>query len=78
MNEPDYIVVRAAPDLPPGFLPPHLDGRWYDRRDIADGPPAGTPLPGGVAGAQAVAVATGRFEVREYDGAVAEIWEVRP
>jgi hypothetical protein len=72
MNEPDYIVIRPAPDLPPGFLPAREDGRWYDRDNIPYGPPAGSS-PG-----EAVAVPTGRFEVREYDGAVAEVYEVRP
>lgn len=78
MSGPDYIVIRAAPGLPPWFLPTSMDGRWYDRADMPEGPPAGTPLPEGVIGSQAVAVPTGRFEVRDYDGAVAEVWEARP
>lgn len=65
---PDYVVIRAHPDLPPGFLPPQLDGRWYDRRDL--------PVRFGLGAA--VAVPAGRFEVRDHDGAVAEVYEVRP
>ena len=71
--KPDFIVVRAAPDLPAGVLPPGVDGRWYDRATMPvrrelfeDDPPS-----------EVVAVATGRFEVRD-DGAVAEVFEVRP
>lgn len=26
-SEPNYVVVRPSPDLPPGFLPEHLDGK---------------------------------------------------
>jgi hypothetical protein len=66
---PNYIVIRPAPDLPPGFLPSQLDGRWYDGNAI----PHGARLQVG----GAVAVPTGRFEVRD-DGAVAEVYEVRP
>ncbi|PZG16486.1 hypothetical protein C1I95_17595 [Micromonospora craterilacus] len=64
-DEPDYVVVRPHPDLPAGFLPPDLDGRWFDRSALRLG--SGT----------AVAVPSGRFEVRD-DGAVAEVYEVRP
>lgn len=67
VTEPDYVVVRPAPDLPAGFLPPDMDGKWYDRATLPDGAAMGT----------AVAVASGRFEYRE-DGAVAEVFEVRP
>jgi hypothetical protein len=69
--EPDYIVLRAYPEAPPGWMPRDLEGRWYDRAEFVTSlePPRGYP---------AKAVPTGRFEVREYDGKVAEIWEVRP
>ena len=70
MSEPDYIVVRAAPDLPPGFLSPGMDGKWFDRSMIPEG--VGT-----YGWRDSVAIATGRFEVRD-DGAVAEVFEVRP
>lgn len=70
MNTPDYLVIRAAPDLPPGFLSPSLDGKWIDRSQL---PEDGWPYRWG----DAVAVASGRFEARE-DGAVAEVFEVRP
>jgi hypothetical protein len=66
----DYVVVRAAPDLPDGFLPDHLEGRWYDLAEMPAAYPGG-PL------AHAVAVPVDRFEVRD-DGAVAQVWEVRP
>lgn len=77
MPEPDYIVIRPAPDLPPGFLPERENGRWYDRSDMRqvnseDRLDLVIQYGGGVA------VATGRFEVRDYDGAVAEVYEVRP
>ena len=64
----NYIVVRPATDLPPGFLPPEMDGRWFDVEQL---PPAWGDL------GMAVAVPSGRFEVRD-DGAVAEVYEVRP
>lgn len=66
-----YIVVRAASDLPPGFLPRGMEGRWLDRREL--------PEHWGLhESATAVAAATGRFEFRDYDGAFAEVYEVRP
>jgi hypothetical protein len=71
MSEPDYIVVRPAADLPPGFLPSALDGKWFDR-EMVKYAVSFTAYPG-----SAVAVPSGRFEVRD-DGAVAEVWEVRP
>jgi hypothetical protein len=64
---PHHVVIRAAPDLPEGFLPPHIAGRWYDLRNI---PAAWAEQLDG-----AVAVPSGRFEWRD-DGAVAEVWEV--
>lgn len=72
MTEPDYIVIRGASSLPEGFLPEDMDGRWYDRSQVPLG-----PSQGGGATSKATAVPTGRFEYRE-DGAVAEVWEVRP
>lgn len=77
-TEPDWIVFRAADDLPSGAMPQALDGVWVNRR------PWMMPLSaeemdrayeeGRVL---AVFVSTGRFEARE-DGAVAEVWEMRP
>jgi hypothetical protein len=70
---PDYIVVRPAPDLPPGFLPESLDGRWFDTSHLHMATSAeALALAGG-----AVAVPTGRLEQRD-DGACAEVYEVRP
>lgn len=71
MTEPDFVVIRPAPDLPPGVFPPHLDGRWYNLADVPRGFGA---APGG---RECVAVPAGRFEVRDSDGAVAEVWEGR-
>jgi hypothetical protein len=64
-----YAVLRPAPELPPGFLPPDLDGRWYDLDQT-------THLLEG--SGDAVAVATDRFERRDSDGATARVFEVRP
>lgn len=77
MDEPDYIVIRLSPDLPPGTLPKGYDGRWFDRSQMpqpAD-PEAGRNAVIRYGGG--VAVATGRFEIREHDGAIAEVYEVR-
>ncbi len=71
MPEPDYIVFRAYPGAPPGWLPSCWDGQWMDRSKMPGLPPPGESRP------QAVAVPTGEFEVRD-DLAVAEVWEVRP
>lgn len=64
----NYVVIRAAGDLPEGFMPAGLEGTWLDlttcRLDYGSF-------------AIAVAVPSGRFETRD-DGAVAEVWEVRP
>lgn len=73
MPEPDYVVIRAAADLPPGAVPEGFEGRWLDRTQVE---PAPLVEPANVG--KATAVPTGRFEVREYDGAVAEVWEIRP
>ena len=64
----DFVVIRAAADLPEGFLPPGMEGRWFDRATL----PFGYPGDGG-----AVAVPTGRFETND-SGQVAEVFEVRP
>lgn len=75
-SEPNYVVVRPSPDLPPGFLPEHLDGKWFDISEM----PFSFREPGEAAAAgigEAVSVPTGRFEYRD-DGAVAEVYEVRP
>jgi len=81
MSEPDYVVVRRGPDMPDEWLMPDgLEGRWFDRAEMKPPPPPGWAdefrRRGGVV-STAAAVPTGRFEVRE-DGAVAEVWEIRP
>ena len=68
-----YIVLRAAPGMPPGWMPDRLDGMWYERsrlvgsygslHDIASGSAKGR--------------ATGRYECRD-DGYLAEVYEVGP
>jgi hypothetical protein len=72
MAEPAYryVVIRAAADLPDGFLPPEWEGKWLDADVIL---PGVQPQVFG-----AVAVATDRFERRESDGATARVFEVRP
>lgn len=80
MSHPDYVVIRPAADLPPGFLPPELDGKWFDAATMPKrfGDPRGNYVTeSGVTVGEAVAIPSGRFEVRD-DGAVAEVWEVRP
>lgn len=79
-DEPDYVVVRRGLDMPEEWSMGDMDGKWLDRSTM---PP---PLPpgalnrfrekGGVV-SSATAVPTGRFETRD-DGAVAEVWELRP
>lgn len=75
MSEPDHVVLRAHPDLPVGFLPESAEGLWIDKSTLAPGP---LPVRGTYRiGSEAVAVPIGEFEYRD-DGAVAEIYEVRP
>jgi hypothetical protein len=70
----NYIVIRPAPGLPDGFMPPDLDGKWIDLDTV----PVRFPRnPEGVTVTENVPVPTGRFEVRDHDGAVAEVYEVR-
>jgi hypothetical protein len=71
MDEPDHIVIRRAPDMPAEEMPDRLEGWWFDRTQIPQSFALGAP------GRVATATPTGRFEVRDYDGAVAEVWEVR-
>lgn len=72
---PDLIVIRPAAGLPDGWLPPSEDGRWYDRASMPQAPRVNIGRPDqGVMQARAA----GRFEVRAYDGAVAEVWEIGP
>lgn len=77
MSEPDLIVLRAPADAPDWHLPPHWDGRWIDRADLPESPPPGWMPPDDGAYAEATFVPTGRFEVRDHDGAVAEVFEAR-
>ncbi len=73
MGAADYVVIRPAADLPDGFLPDSLNGVWFDRARL----PIRLGAFRGPGIGEGVAVPAGRFEVRE-DGAVAEVWEVRP
>lgn len=70
---PRYIVIRRHPDLPDGFLPPEVEGRWYNLDQFwlnGDGTTFGV--------GSAVAVPTSKFERREDDGMTARVYEVRP
>jgi hypothetical protein len=69
ISEPDYIVLRAGPGLPESLQP--LLGRWYDRGDLP------VRRQHGVVPTAFAVVPAGRFEVREHDGAVAEVWEIQ-
>jgi hypothetical protein len=68
-----WIVVRGCNDMPPGFMPPGLDGRWQERARISHGLIAF--LVDGL-NSTATAHASGRVEIRE-DGAIAEVYEMR-
>lgn len=72
VSEPDWIVFRPVADLPSGTIPADIDGWWVDRRGW---PASGTLVH--QSGFTAHFAPTGRFEMRE-DGAVAEVYEVRP
>lgn len=69
-----YVVIRPAPDLPPGFMPDYYNGRWLDKWDIPGAyyGEESSPTPPGTG----VAVATGRFERRD-DGELAEVYEMQ-
>lgn len=83
-----------AVGMGPGLFPPAMNGRWMDRNDIPEAAtvPRGLRVCGcrhtlaqhaasnvaAGSGCFLLAYPTGRFEVREGDGAVAEIWEVCP
>ena len=65
MAESDYIVIRGE------GLPGGLDGRWFDRSTALPAhAPTDTPT--------GSFVATGEFEVRDSDGAVAEVYRWVP
>jgi hypothetical protein len=75
MEEPDFIVFRAAPGVPEGMLG-HWDGLWFDLNDV--------PHPSGVRRDHLHMILgmnhwdvfpCGEFEVRN-DGAVAEVWRM--
>jgi hypothetical protein len=68
----DYIVLRPADDAPEGFLPAHQNGRWLDTRNSS---PESRIRSLGLLGSEALP--TDRVEERP-DGAVAQVWEVRP
>ncbi len=77
MSGPDWIVVRPSPDLPPGYLSPKWDGRWIDGSQLPKAPAPGQ-LPPGFIETTMTLTPTGRFEMRDHDGAVAEVWEAHP
>jgi hypothetical protein len=67
-----YVVFRPAPGLPEGFLPDRMDGQWMDLMDVDPSDVKSMKL-----GDHGRARPTGRFEVRDSDGARAEVWEIR-
>lgn len=74
-----HIVLRAAPDLPPGILDPYMDGRWFHRADLPTDLVTGSVRMAGEV--VFVAVPTGRFEhdpERAPGDDLAEVFEVRP
>jgi hypothetical protein len=74
LPEPPFIVFRAARGVPPGWMPPDLEGRWERRADVFGALPANPfDRPG-----PAVAIPTSRIEHRDSDGATAQVWEVHP
>lgn len=74
LPEPPFVVMRAARGVPPGWMPPDLEGRWYNRTDLLDAPDAPwTASPG-----PAIVLPTSRIEHRDSDGATAQVWEVHP
>lgn len=82
-DEPaDYVVIRRGTDVPAEWYIGDLEGRWFDRSQVLASRSDPESVKrfrergGVVSGAQAVP--TGRFEIRESDGAVAEVWELLP
>ncbi len=73
MREPDYIVLRPAADLPPGFLPERFNGLWIDRADMQQASSTEASHDAAARYGGMIAVPTGRFETRDYDQAVAEV-----
>lgn len=65
-------MLRPAADAPPGFLPAHQNGRWFDTRTSS---PESRIRSLGLFGSKAEP--TDRVEERP-DGAVAQVWEVSP
>lgn len=77
---PPFIVLRPAPDLPPGILPPEMEGVWYDREDLQVLGPDQTVLRLG-GDVVFVAVAIDRTETdpeRPPGQQTAQVFEVRP
>lgn len=72
LPEPVFVVLRAAPGVPFGWMAADLEGRWCYRKDLLTlRGPVIQPVP------HAVAIPTDRLEHRE-DGATAQVWEVHP
>jgi hypothetical protein len=67
-----YAVIRAAPDLPAGFLPAWWEGRWYDLSSLVFAESSAS-----LTYQTWTAVRTDRFERRD-DGTTARVYEVRP
>jgi hypothetical protein len=74
LPEPPFVVYRAARGVPPGWMPPELEGRWEYRGRFTL--PRLPEMPGTAQG-RAVVIPTSRVEHRE-DGASAQVLEVHP
>ncbi len=73
-DNPDYIVVRAAPEARTMCPPEFIEGKWFDRRNIPVGLPRGEyEHPRSMSVGLAVATPTGELVMRD-DGAVGEVW----
>lgn len=82
MANPDWIVLRFSPKVPPDLVPEELEGHWFDRstlhgkvemtREVSTISPENL---GSRITRQSVARPTGKFEVDE-DMQVAEVYEV--
>ena len=72
-DRPPFIVWRAAPGVPPGWMPAGMEGRWDYRPE-----PPHPLMQRHDENAHAIALRTSRIEHRDSDGASAEVWEVHP
>ena len=79
-DQPAFVVLRAAPGVPPGWMPADLEGRWYYRTSfpVQSWPPPPQLGDDAYQPGYAVIIPTTRVEHRDSDGAAAQVWEVHP